>query len=100
MQHLRGALLNTAKEAAEAHNLGVEIELLGDCSPATMDEQVQALIVSSAEYLSLGSMSLQSGSGHDAQAFVDLCPTGMFFVPSIDGDSHSPHENNSVERLC
>lgn len=61
-----------------------------------MDEQVQALIVSSAKYLSLESMSLQSGSGHDAQAFADLCPTGMFFAPSIDGASHSPREKTAV----
>ena len=95
MQHLRGTLLKKAKEAAESRNLGVEIELLGDRSPATMGEQVQALIVSSAEYLGLESMSLQSGPGHDAQAFADLRPTGMVFAPSIDGASHSPREKTA-----
>jgi N-carbamoyl-L-amino-acid hydrolase len=95
MHQLRGALLTKAKEAAESHNLGVEIELLGYCSPGTMDEQVQALIVSSSELLGLESMSLQSGPGHDAQAFADLCPTGMVFAPSIDGASHSPREKTA-----
>ena len=92
MQHLRDALINKAKDAAEEHKLGIEIELLGDCAPATMDEQLQELIVSSADYLGLKSLSLRSGPGHDAQAFADLCPTGMIFAPSIDGASHSPRE--------
>ena len=95
MQHLRDALINKAKDAAEEHKLGIEIELLGDCAPATMDEQLQELIVSSADYLGLKSLSLRSGPGHDAQAFADLCPTGMIFAPSIDGASHSPREKTS-----
>jgi len=95
MQHLRDALINKAKDAAEEHKLGIEIELLGDCAPATMDEQLQDLIVSSADYLGLKSLSLRSGPGHDAQAFADLCPTGMIFAPSIDGASHSPREKTS-----
>jgi beta-ureidopropionase / N-carbamoyl-L-amino-acid hydrolase len=37
-------------------------------------------------------MRLPSGAGHDAQSFASLCPTGMIFVPSVDGISHSPRE--------
>ena len=95
MQHLRDALISKAEDAAEEHKLGIEIELLGDCAPATMDKQLQELIVSSADYLGLKSLSLRSGPGHDAQAFADLCPTGMIFAPSIDGASHSPREKTS-----
>jgi N-carbamoyl-L-amino-acid hydrolase len=95
MQHLRDALIKKAKHAAEEHKLGIEIELLGDYAPAAMDEQLQELIVSSADYLGLRSLSLRSGPGHDAQAFADLCPTGMIFAPSINGASHSPREKTS-----
>lgn len=95
MQHLRDALINKAKDAAEQYKLGIEIELLGDCAPATMNGELQELIVSSADYLGLKSLSLRSGPGHDAQAFADLCPTGMIFAPSMDGASHSPRETTS-----
>lgn len=95
MEHLRDALLNKASEAAKKHNLGIEIEFLGSCLPATMDQQLQDLIAGSAEHLGLEYISIRSGPGHDAQAFADLCPTAMIFAPSVGGASHSPRENTS-----
>ena len=35
---------------------------------------------------------LPSGAGHDAQILARLCPTGMIFVPSVNGLSHNVEE--------
>jgi N-carbamoyl-L-amino-acid hydrolase len=35
---------------------------------------------------------MPSGAGHDAQAMATIAPTGMIFVPSVGGISHSPKE--------
>ena len=35
---------------------------------------------------------MRSGAGHDAQDVAKIAPTGMIFVPSRDGISHSPRE--------
>jgi N-carbamoyl-L-amino-acid hydrolase len=35
---------------------------------------------------------MPSGAGHDSQNLAHLAPTGMIFVPSKDGRSHSPAE--------
>ena len=43
---------------------------------------------------------LTSGAGHDAVHMAPLCPTGMIFVPSRDGISHSPDELTSYEDLA
>ena len=37
-------------------------------------------------------MRLPSGAGHDAQMMARLCPTGMIFVPSVNGLSHNVAE--------
>ena len=37
-------------------------------------------------------MRMPSGAGHDAQMLARVCPTGMVFVPSVDGLSHNPAE--------
>jgi len=42
---------------------------------------------------------LWSGAGHDAAILARHVPTGMLFVPSIGGISHSPKENTSDEHL-
>ena len=38
---------------------------------------------------------MPSGAGHDAQDMARIVPTGMIFVPSKDGISHSPQEYTS-----
>jgi N-carbamoyl-L-amino-acid hydrolase len=36
---------------------------------------------------------LPSGAGHDAQMFAPNCPSGMIFVPSVNGISHNVGEH-------
>jgi len=35
---------------------------------------------------------MPSGAGQDAQNIATIAPTGMIFVPSVGGISHSPKE--------
>jgi acetylornithine deacetylase/succinyl-diaminopimelate desuccinylase-like protein len=42
---------------------------------------------------------ITSGAIHDAQAFADLCETGMIFLPSRGGISHHPHEYTSPQHI-
>ncbi len=50
-----------------------------------------------AQDLELESLHLPSGAGHDAQNLARVCPTGMIFVPSVGGVSHSPREHTRPE---
>jgi N-carbamoyl-L-amino-acid hydrolase len=62
------------------------------CSPV-----VREAIVRSCADLGLKFQTLPSGAGHDAQMMAKLAPTGMIFVPSIGGISHSPREFTTSE---
>ncbi|RHW34660.1 Zn-dependent hydrolase [Lysinibacillus yapensis] len=42
---------------------------------------------------------MPSGAGHDAMNMVKLCPTGLIFVPSVDGLSHHPEEHTDLDDL-
>ena len=42
---------------------------------------------------------MPSGAGHDAQMLARICPTGMIFVPSVDGVSHNPAEYTDEQDL-
>ena len=57
-----------------------------------MSPLARGSIQDAAKSLGLYAMDLPSRAGHDAQAMAGLCPTGMIFVPSVGGISHSPHE--------
>jgi N-carbamoyl-L-amino-acid hydrolase len=92
LNELDAALQNLAAKQAQRFGLGFEIEFLSDFPPVPLDHEMQRIIAEITDSLGLSHISLHSGAGHDAQNLAPLCPTGMIFVPSIDGISHSPAE--------
>jgi N-carbamoyl-L-amino-acid hydrolase len=92
LDRLETALLNLARDQAERFGLGLETEFLGKHLPALMNDDIQAIFRQAAKVMKLRQKSISSGAGHDAQSFADICPTGMIFVPSFEGISHSPRE--------
>ena len=60
--------------------------------PAPTDEQMRRVISVAAEDLGMSFSRMPSGAGHDAQDIATIAPTGMIFVPSQGGISHSPKE--------
>lgn len=68
--------------------------------PAPTDEQMRRIIAASADELGLSFKLMPSGAGHDAQDMAHIAPTGMIFVPSVDGVSHSPKEFTSAEDMA
>ena len=63
--------------------------------PAPTDLQMRRIISAVSEELGLSFKLMPSGAGHDAQDMATIAPTGMIFVPSVDGISHSPREFTS-----
>jgi len=63
--------------------------------PAPTDPRMRAVIAAAADQLGLSHKLMPSGAGHDAQNIAHIAPTGMIFVPSVDGISHSPKEFTS-----
>ncbi len=68
--------------------------------PALTDERLRRLIAETARELGLRFLFLPSGAGHDAQNMARLAPTGMIFIPSVGGISHSPQEYTRPEDLA
>jgi N-carbamoyl-L-amino-acid hydrolase len=89
---LGAALRQRCVEVAKATNTEVELKFTSRHEGARATPSIQAAIEKAAGSLSLKTMRLPSGAGHDAQAMATLGPMGMIFVPSVDGISHSPRE--------
>jgi N-carbamoyl-L-amino-acid hydrolase len=68
--------------------------------PAPTDERMRSIISKAANSLGLTHMLMPSGAGHDAQDMTHLAPTGMIFVPSVAGVSHSPKEFTSSKDMA
>jgi N-carbamoyl-L-amino-acid hydrolase len=89
---LDDALVHLALLEAKEAVVELQVTVAEDILPATMDTTVQQLLIECAQAAGHKYRTMPSGAGHDAQSFADLCPTGMIFIPSVAGASHSPKE--------
>ncbi len=86
-------------EISSRHGTLVEHVLRQSVTSAMTDVQLRDLIASVVTDLGLSYKRMPSGAGHDAQKLAGLVPSGMIFVPSIDGISHSPDEHTRPEHV-
>lgn len=87
------ALLRLARECAAAHALTVDIDRVAGMPAADMDEQMVRTIEKCCDAQGVSHMRLVSYSGHAAQmTSASDVPSGMIFIPSVDGISHNPKE--------
>lgn len=90
-----------AKEISGTSNVQISFRPLDTTAdPALTDPAIQKEIVGSTAELGLSYQQMQSGAGHDAQDIALIAPTGMIFVPSKGGISHSPKEFTSAEDMA
>jgi N-carbamoyl-L-amino-acid hydrolase len=67
--------------------------------PAPTDARIRKYIDEAAKEFGLSTLFMPSGAGHDAQDMTRITPTGMIFIPSIGGISHSPKEYSRPEDI-
>jgi N-carbamoyl-L-amino-acid hydrolase len=77
----------------------VDVELLSSVPPAPMEATVMDALGQACTELGRKAARLPSGAGHDAAVLSHHVPSGMLFVPSVGGVSHSPRETTSDEHL-
>ncbi len=87
------------REAAASQGVSVAIEQHQDRVPALMTPAMINLLQSTADELGILNMPMVSGAGHDSQVMVEQIPTGMIFVPSIAGRSHSRAEYTPLTEI-
>jgi N-carbamoyl-L-amino-acid hydrolase len=86
-------------EITGADDLSVEVHKEAGQEPVVLDPMMQHALLTAAERHGYSYMTLPSGALHDAQIMASITPTGMLFVPSIGGRSHSPLEDTAEEDL-
>jgi N-carbamoyl-L-amino-acid hydrolase len=88
-----------ARLAAAKHSVDVRCVLRSSVSPIEFDPRIRSVFSSAAKSLELPAIELASGAGHDAMVLASHVPTGMIFVPSNGGRSHSPAESTNPADL-
>lgn len=95
------AIKARAAEIEAISNVTIEYNPLDTtAAPALTDPEIQKEIQAAVSGLALTHKYMPSGAGHDAQDMATIAPTGMIFVPSKGGISHSPEEFTSAEDMA
>ncbi len=92
IQRLYTVIEKEAQAIARSSGVTVRFEPINVNKPAPTDSRVRDVIEAAAQDLGLSTKRMPSGAGHDAQDMTRLGPTGMIFIPSVDGISHAPKE--------
>ena len=92
-------LMDSVQQIADREDINVESRSLARFEPVEFDRRVVDAIEALAQKKGLSTRRMPSGAGHDAQMIARVCPTGMIFVPSLDGISHNPAEHTDDEDL-
>jgi len=78
--------------AAAREGVDAEHEEIMRISSQSFDDDCIEAIAGAADALDADATRLVSGAGHDASYLNRVCPTGMIFVPSVGGVSHTEDE--------
>jgi N-carbamoyl-L-amino-acid hydrolase len=101
ISHVYEAIRMQASKIAQARQTPIAFaELKVASEPAPTDERMRRIIAKAATSLGLTYKLMPSGAGHDAQDMTHIAPTGMIFVPSVGGISHSPKELTSSQDMA
>ena len=101
MQRVFDLIESEANTIADTSGTQIEFNEIDVASPpAPTDETMRDVVAGAATRLGLSHLYMPSGAGHDAQDMATITPTGMIFVPSVGGISHSPHEFTSADDMA
>lgn len=99
-EHLRD-VVSSAKEhtrkIASQRDLDCRWRSLLEVAPTAMSPELIERLVEAVEDSGYDYRQMLSGAGHDAMNVATVAPTGMLFVPSKNGISHSPMEYTSPD---
>lgn len=81
---------------------GIEIKMETEIvsKPVLFPRKMVDRIRQACDRLQIPYLKMTSGAGHDAMHIAEISPTGMVFIPSRDGRSHSPEEWTDFEHIC
>lgn len=95
-----GLIRKRARRIARERGVEVDLVTIREEEPVALHRRVIALIRALCEERGVPFEVMPSGAGHDAMQMARITPTGMIFIPSVNGVSHNPTEWTDPEDIC
>lgn len=85
-------ILEKISTIAAVEQVEIEVSTLWDIAATHFSPSIVKRVLEGAQAYGYTARRIVSGAGHDAKYVNDIVPSGMIFVPSIDGKSHCEEE--------
>lgn len=92
LANLADAMRRALSAIARRRGLMFEFTILSELTPAKCDDHIKRVIENTATNIGVNHTRMMSGAVHDTEVMASLCRTGLIFIPSKGGRSHSPAE--------
>lgn len=92
LEALRSEVGRVARDAAERYGVRADLSPWHIAPPVPMDARMLAATQAALADVGVEVRTMPSWAGHDAKVLARHMPTGMVFVPSVNGISHAPNE--------
>ena len=93
-------IIHAIRQISMDRGVYCQIREVSQSDPMRLDEEIIRQIHMAAEEAGIPYLLMDSGAVHDACMIAETgIPTGMIFVPSIDGRSHVPEEDTKAADL-
>ena len=92
LEELATAFRKALSAIARRRDLKFDFEQMSYLHPVACDSRIVDTLLQETKRLGLSFEQMPSGAAHDAQIMGRIVPVGMIFVPSKNGQSHSPAE--------
>jgi N-carbamoyl-L-amino-acid hydrolase len=99
LRRLTGEITEHMRTLERKYQVNCAIEIPIDHPPCPCAIEVVKAIEKATHELGIKAKRMNSGAGHDAQNIAEKVKTAMFFVPSVNGISHSPMEWTNWEDI-
>jgi N-carbamoyl-L-amino-acid hydrolase len=87
------------RSISTATGVDIRVRRTSMIEPTRTDPEICNTLERAARKRQASAMRMASGAGHDSQIVARSVPTGLLFVPSVGGTSHSPLERTRAEDL-
>lgn len=94
------AVIARMDAVAARRDVRIRRTVISDDRPVPLDQGLVGLLEAACRARGIPCLAMPSGAGHDAMEIATMAPTGMLFVPSEDGVSHSPAEWTDPEQIA
>lgn len=100
LSETRREFADAVREVAESDGVNITVDVLSIEHPTPMNGEIVEILDEAAAGEGVPYRKMNSGAGHDAMYMAGIVPTGMLFVPSYEGISHSPEEKTEIAEIA